>query len=80
MAARTVGAADSRSHFCSRRNESWTAFSWWIAHMFAFVPAKAVVANFLQTFKEFPPRRKPASFTVDQVLESMMNAAGSARQ
>jgi arylsulfatase len=53
---------------------------WWVNHMFAFVPAQALVANFLKTFKEFPPRQKPASFTVDQVLESMMNAAGSARQ
>jgi len=33
------------------------------------VPAQAIVAGFLQTFKEFPPRQKPASFSIDQALE-----------
>ena len=28
------------------------------------------------TFKEFPPRQKPASFGIDQALESMQNAVG----
>jgi arylsulfatase len=29
------------------------------------------VAQFVQTMKTFPPRRRPASFTVDQILESL---------
>jgi arylsulfatase len=29
------------------------------------------VARFLATFKEFPPRQKAASFTVDQVMEKL---------
>jgi arylsulfatase len=32
--------------------------------------------EFLATFKEFPPRQKAASFTIDQVVEKMMSAAG----
>jgi arylsulfatase len=36
---------------------------------FLLVPAQAIVAEFLQTFKEFPPRQKPASFSIDQALE-----------
>ena len=35
------------------------------------VPAQKFVAEFLATFREFPPRQKPASFSLDQVLEQM---------
>jgi arylsulfatase A-like enzyme len=42
----------------------------WVAdRMFLFVPAQAIVGQFLKTFEEFPPRQKPASFSVDQALE-----------
>jgi arylsulfatase len=39
------------------------------------VPAQAYVGQFLATFQQYPPRQKPASFSIDQVLESMQNAA-----
>jgi arylsulfatase len=39
--------------------------------MFVMVPAQAYVAQFLATFQEFPPRQKPASFTIDQVMEKL---------
>ena len=42
---------------------------WKADHAFLLVPAQALVAEFLQTFKEFPPRQKPASFSIDQALE-----------
>jgi len=35
------------------------------------VPTQADVAKFLESFKEFPPRQKPGSFSIDQVMESM---------
>ena len=35
------------------------------------MPAQAYVGKFLQTFKEFPPRQKAASFTIDQVIEKL---------
>jgi hypothetical protein len=37
--------------------------------MFTLVPAQAIVGEFLKTFKDFPPRQKPSSFSVDQALE-----------
>ena len=37
--------------------------------MFLLVPAQAMVGEFLKTFEEFPPRQKPASFSIDQALE-----------
>lgn len=43
--------------------------------LYFIVPGQAVVARWLTTFKEFPPRQKPASFNVDEVLEKVMNAA-----
>lgn len=46
----------------------------WVAHhMFLLVPAQALVAQFLETFKNFPPRQKAASFSVDQVLEKLQD-------
>ena len=33
--------------------------------------AAAIVGNFLQTFKDFPPRQRAASFTIDQAMEKM---------
>jgi arylsulfatase len=42
---------------------------WKADRAFLLVPAQAMVAEFLETFKEFPPRQKPASFSIDQALE-----------
>ena len=46
-------------------------------HAFLIVPAQAIVGEFLQTFMEFPPRQKAASFTVDQVMEKLEAAIAS---
>ncbi|WP_082336899.1 arylsulfatase [Rhizobium ecuadorense] len=48
---------------------------WRVEHLFVVVPAQAYVAKFLETFKEFPPRQKPGSFSIDQVMENMQGAA-----
>jgi arylsulfatase len=37
-----------------------------------FVPAQAIVGQHLATFKEFPPRQKPGSFSVDQAMQKLM--------
>ena len=44
---------------------------WRADRMFALAPAQAYVANFLKTFEAYPPRQKPASFSIDQVLETL---------
>ena len=54
-----------------------TYWDWYIDHAFFLVPAQAYVGNFLKTFKEFPPRQKAASFTIDQVLETLQTSGGS---
>jgi arylsulfatase len=55
-----------------------TYWDWFIDRVFLIVPAQAIVAEYLQTFVEFPPRQKAASFTIDQVLEKLEEAAGGA--
>ncbi|SDD91732.1 arylsulfatase [Cupriavidus sp. YR651] len=57
-----------------------TYYDWLLDHVFILVPAQAGVAEFLQTFKAFPPRQKAASFGVDQVIEKMMDSAGGGQR
>ena len=45
----------------------------------SFVPAQAVVGQFIATFKEFPPSQESGSFSVDQVLEQLQTAPPAAK-
>ncbi len=54
-----------------------TYWDWYIDHVFLLLPAQAFVADFLSTFKEFPPRQKAASFTIDDALDSLQNSPSS---
>jgi arylsulfatase len=49
---------------------------WFIEHMYAFAPAGAYVGQWLQSFRDFPPRQKPGSFNLDQVMEAVSQGAG----
>jgi arylsulfatase len=49
---------------------------WYIERMYVFAPAMAYVAQWLQSFKDFPPRQKPGSFNLDRVMESVTQGAG----
>jgi arylsulfatase len=40
--------------------------------------AQGIIASFLATFKEFPPRQKAASFAIDQAMEKMEASLSSA--
>jgi arylsulfatase len=52
-------------------------YDWLLDHVFLLVPAKPYVAKFLSTFKEYPPRQKAASFSIDQVMAMMQENLGS---
>jgi len=55
-----------------------TYYDWLISDAAGVIVAgPAVVSQFLATFKEFPPRQKAASFTVDQVLEQLVSSSKS---
>jgi arylsulfatase A-like enzyme len=48
----------------------------WMLHNCYFVfAAQAAAAKFAATFKEFPPVQKPATFTIDDAIEKMSEAA-----
>lgn len=40
--------------------------------------ARVIVVPFLEMFREFPPSQKAASFTIDQALAKMSEAASGA--
>ena len=40
------------------------------------VPAQKYVGQFLATFKDYPPRQKAASFSIDQALEKLQQPSG----
>jgi arylsulfatase A-like enzyme len=48
-----------------------TYYDWLLDRAYLLVPAQAYVGNFLGTFKEFPPRQKAASFSLDQVMDKL---------
>jgi arylsulfatase len=54
-----------------------TYWDWIFDHAYLLVPAQQMVGRFLATFKDYPPRQKAASFTVDQVLEKLRAGLGS---
>jgi arylsulfatase len=55
------------------RGDSSFLFDDWMAHRaFLVVPAQAVVAAWLKSFKDFPIRQKPASFNLDEVVQKLM--------
>ena len=53
-----------------------TYYDWLLDHAFLLVPAQAYVGQFLATFKDYPPRQKAASFSIQQVLEKMGDPQG----
>ena len=48
-----------------------TYYDWLLDHAYLLVPAQTIVGQFLATFKEFPPRQKAASFSLDQVMDKL---------
>ncbi|MCX7301483.1 MAG: arylsulfatase [Rhodobacterales bacterium] len=48
---------------------------WFMERMFMIAPAGAFIADWLQSFREFPPRQAPGSFNLDNVMKAV--TAGS---
>ena len=44
---------------------------WRLERAFLVVPAAAYVGQWLQSFKDFPPRQKPGTFNLSQVMEKL---------
>jgi arylsulfatase len=55
-----------------------TYYDWLLDHAFLLVPCQAFVFQMMQSMAEFPPRQKPASFSLDQVLAKLQAGLPSA--
>jgi len=55
-----------------------TYYDWVLDHAWVCVPMQAYVLNMLQSFAQFPPRQKPASFSLDEVLATLQTGIPSA--
>jgi arylsulfatase len=61
-----------------RGDESILYNKWLADRMFIMVPAQATATQWLQSFKEFPVRQKPAAFNLDEVMEKLQKAGAGA--
>ena len=48
-----------------------TYYEWFLRRDFFVFYATAMASAFLDTFKEFPPRHPPASFSIDQIVKKL---------
>ncbi len=69
----TLAGSDYRVHLDGHNQLD---YDWLIDRVFLFIPAQAYVARMISTLAEFPPRQKPASFSIDQVVAKLQSAAG----
>jgi arylsulfatase len=53
-------------------------YEWFIYHDYIALAASVLLVPFLETFKEFPPRQKPGSFSIDQALQRMQEVGSGA--
>jgi arylsulfatase A-like enzyme len=51
---------------------------WRIDRVFLLIPAQAYIGNWLQSFAQFPPSQKPATFNLQQVIDKLSTAASNA--
>ncbi|MFL6273202.1 MAG: arylsulfatase, partial [Actinomycetes bacterium] len=50
---------------------------WRIDRAFMLVPAQVYVSKWLQSFAQFPPRMKAASFGIDEVMRKITEGQGN---
>ena len=55
-----------------------TYYQWLLESGYLVMAASVAVGEFMNTFKDFPPRQKAASFTIDQAMEKMESVGSGA--
>jgi arylsulfatase len=53
-----------------------TYYDWVLSKGFLMVGAQAIAAEFIATFKEFPPIQRPQSFNLDQIIAQLSQPHG----
>jgi arylsulfatase A-like enzyme len=59
--------------------DSNTYYDWFLSRAFLVVPAQVMARQFLETFRDFPPRQRPDAFNLDAVMRSMEAATEAGR-
>jgi arylsulfatase A-like enzyme len=54
-----------------------TYYDWFLSQPYLIFAAQVETAKFLATFKEFPPRQRAASFSIDQAMEKLKQGLSS---
>jgi arylsulfatase A-like enzyme len=65
---------DLRADPFERGDSSFLYDSWFVHRVFLDYGAQALVAQWLQSFKDYPIRQKPASFNLDEVMRKLTPA------
>jgi arylsulfatase len=55
-----------------------TYYEWFMRRAYMIMVAQGVVGRYLESFKEYPPRQKAATFTIDQAMEKLQAAPAAA--
>jgi arylsulfatase A-like enzyme len=53
-----------------------TYWDWSLRKMYLLMGGQAIVAEFIATFKDYPPRQRPQSFSVDQIMAKLQEPMG----
>jgi hypothetical protein len=53
-----------------------TYYDWLLSQGYILLAGSTLTAQFLETFKEFPPRQRAATFTIDQAMEKLKHGLG----
>jgi len=53
-----------------------TYWDWSIRKLYLLMAGQAIVGAFIATFKDYPPRQRPQSFSVDQIMEKLQQPTG----
>ena len=65
-----------RDPFERAQKTSNTYYDWMLDRAYLLVPAQAFVGRFLETFKEYPPRQKAGSFSLEKAMDAMVPESG----
>ncbi|WP_026968135.1 arylsulfatase [Algoriphagus terrigena] len=68
---------DLRADPFERAGEGGAYERWRTEHAFVLVPAQVYVGQHLMTYKDFPPRQKAGTFSLDAVLEKLQQTDGA---
>jgi arylsulfatase A-like enzyme len=57
--------------------ESGSYDKWYVEHVFVLAPAVAIVGQHVATFRDFPPRQAPGTFSVGEAMKSLTQQPGN---